>query len=77
MASETIHIDADVDIPQKMIPFMQPMRYKVAYGGRGSGKSWTVARLLIVKALEKSTRILAYSAPERCKTPFKNLSTTC
>ena len=58
MASNTIHIDADVDIPQKMIPFMQPMRYKVAFGGRGSGKSWTVARLLIIKAIEKQTRIL-------------------
>lgn len=28
-------------------PFIQPHRYKVAYGGRGSGKSWSIARLLI------------------------------
>lgn len=28
-------------------PFIRPARYKVAYGGRGSGKSWAIARLLI------------------------------
>jgi len=28
-------------------PFIEPHRYKVAYGGRGSAKSWTIARLLI------------------------------
>jgi phage terminase large subunit len=28
-------------------PFITPHRYKVAKGGRGSGKSWTIARLLI------------------------------
>jgi phage terminase large subunit len=34
-------------------------RYKVLYGGRGSGKSWSAARILVaVKALEKRRRIL-------------------
>ncbi|PHM63970.1 terminase [Xenorhabdus stockiae] len=28
-------------------PFISPARYKIAYGGRGSGKSWSIARLLI------------------------------
>ncbi|MFP1767269.1 PBSX family phage terminase large subunit [Lonsdalea quercina] len=28
-------------------PFIKPHRYKVAKGGRGSGKSWTIARLLV------------------------------
>ncbi|EAB1499788.1 PBSX family phage terminase large subunit [Salmonella enterica] len=28
-------------------PFITPSRYKIAYGGRGSGKSWTFARLLV------------------------------
>ena len=27
--------------------FNQPCRYKIAYGGRGSGKSWGIARLLL------------------------------
>ena len=39
-------------------PFLDPHRYKVAYGGRGSSKSWGVARLLILKAYTKRERIL-------------------
>lgn len=35
-----------------------PARYKVWYGGRGSGKSWSVARLLILLAYTKPVRIL-------------------
>lgn len=33
-------------------------RYRVAYGGRSSGKSWTAAQALIVRALQKKIRIL-------------------
>ncbi|KKK63324.1 hypothetical protein LCGC14_2995430, partial [marine sediment metagenome] len=36
----------------------QPARYKVAYGGRGSAKSWSFARALIIKSLERPLRIL-------------------
>ena len=36
----------------------EPARYKVAYGGRGSGKSWTFARILLIKGTEKKLRIL-------------------
>lgn len=45
-------------ITKKFKPFMKPTRYKVAYGGRGSGKSWTIAQILIKKAWEKPVRIL-------------------
>jgi len=33
-------------------------RYKVYYGGRGSGKSWQIARYVIFKMLTKKTRVL-------------------
>ena len=33
-------------------------RFLVAYGGRGSGKSWAIAQLLIIQAYSKKTRIL-------------------
>ncbi len=33
-------------------------RYKIAYGGRGSSKSWTLARILLLKAMQKPLRIL-------------------
>jgi phage terminase large subunit len=34
------------------------IRYKVTYGGRGSSKSWTIARILLLKAMQKPMRIL-------------------
>lgn len=36
-----------LQIPAKFEGFCRPHRYKGAYGGRGSGKSWTVASLLV------------------------------
>jgi len=33
-------------------------RYKVVYGGRGSGKSWTVARMLLLLGRDEPLRIL-------------------
>jgi phage terminase large subunit len=51
-------VNLDFDIPDALIPFMSPMRYKTAYGGRGSGKSWTIARLLLSRALQSKIRIL-------------------
>lgn len=38
--------------------FQQPSRYKVAWGGRGSSKSWTFARMLLLLADSKPLRIL-------------------
>ena len=35
-----------------------PKRYKVLHGGRGSGKSWSVARALIVLASTRTLRVL-------------------
>jgi len=32
--------------------FGEPHRYKIAYGGRGSGKSWTIATLLVLESLQ-------------------------
>lgn len=47
-----------VKLLQTLKPFTEPKRYKVAYGGRGSGKSWTVSRLLLLKASSTPIRIL-------------------
>lgn len=47
-----------VDFPDKFKPFFQPRRYKVAYGGRGSGKSWSIARALLILAASKPLRVL-------------------
>lgn len=39
-------------------PLFQPARYKVFYGGRGSGKSWAYAQALILMAMQKPLRVL-------------------
>jgi PBSX family phage terminase large subunit len=48
----------NVDLIPKMAPFAQPARHKVAHGGRGGGKSQTVATLLVLKGCEKPIRWL-------------------
>lgn len=47
-----------VTLNKKLKPFIQPQRYKVAYGGRGSSKSWTLARILLIKASQSNIRVL-------------------
>ena len=44
--------------PDKLDFLFEPHRYKVAYGGRGSGKSWSMARALLIKAASEPTRVL-------------------
>ena len=47
------------ELPEKLLFLLtEKARYKVAYGGRGSGKSWTVARCLLLLALKSRVRIL-------------------
>ena len=40
------------------MPIFKPKRVKVLYGGRGSGKSWTIARTLIAMCAERPLRVL-------------------
>ncbi len=44
--------------PSKLKWLFEPHRFKVAYGGRGSGKSWNFARALLIKGTEHPMRIL-------------------
>lgn len=44
--------------PKKLQFLFKPARYKVARGGRGSGKSWGYARALLILAANKPTRVL-------------------
>jgi phage terminase large subunit len=44
--------------PSKLDFLFEPHRYKVAYGGRGSGKSWGFARALLTLGANKPMRIL-------------------
>lgn len=48
----------EAEFPDKLDFLFEPSRYKVCYGGRGSGKSWGYARALLLLAVSKPTRIL-------------------
>jgi phage terminase large subunit len=56
---------ANLQIAEPLQPILNPKRYKVLYGGRGGGKSWTVAGVLLLQGLGKPLRIL-------CAREFQN-----
>ena len=48
-----------VDLPKKASDtLVPPSRFKVLYGGRDSAKSWSIARMLLVRGRAKKERIL-------------------
>jgi len=48
----------DLEFPEKLGFLFEPSRYKVLYGGRGSGKSWGVARALLTIGIHRPIRVL-------------------
>lgn len=48
----------NANFPIKLEFLFEPHRYKCAFGGRGSGKSWGFARALILQAANRPLRIL-------------------
>lgn len=48
----------NAEFPEKLRFLFAPMRYKVAYGGRGSAKSWSFARALLIQAAASPLRVL-------------------
>lgn len=47
-----------LQIPEKFQPFVEPHRYKIAYGGRGGAKSWSIADILIAMSTDRPLRVL-------------------
>ena len=47
-----------LELPAKLEPIWLPKRYKVMHGGRGGGKSWAVAVVLLVLAANRPLRVL-------------------
>jgi phage terminase large subunit len=46
------------EFPAKLRVLFQPFRYKVLLGGRGSGKSWGIARALLIMGAQRPLRVL-------------------
>jgi len=51
-------IEVVARFPKAFKPLDDPYRYKMIWGGRGKGASWTVARKLLIRGTEKPLRIL-------------------
>lgn len=49
---------SQVKLPEKVKFLFQPKRYKALWGGRGSAKSHSVAKVLLIKGTESPLRIL-------------------
>jgi phage terminase large subunit len=53
------------EFPAPLQCLFEPKRYKVLYGGRGAGRSWGVARALLLLGIKSSIRVL-------CAREFQN-----
>ena len=55
------------EFPAKLRCLFDPpfARYRVLYGGRGSGKSWGIARALLIKAAQRPLRVLCAREVQR------------
>lgn len=53
------------EFPAKLRFLFEPHRYKVAHGGRGSAKSWSFARALLIQGAQRPSRVL-------CAREFQN-----
>jgi phage terminase large subunit len=45
-------MNREIEIPAVFQDLFRPYRFKIFYGGRGSGKSWSIAQALILKSLQ-------------------------
>ena len=55
----------EIEFPAKLRFLFEPSRYKVAWGGRGSAKSWSFARALLVLGTIRPLRILCARQVQR------------
>ena len=55
----------EIEFPKVFQPLFKPKRYKILYGGRGSAKSWSVARALLIQGTEEPLRILCAREVQR------------
>lgn len=54
-----------INLPEWSQFLNSPSRYKVAYGGRGSGKSWAFAMMLLLQGIKSPQRVLCAREVQR------------
>ena len=58
-ASSRLQRNLEIELPQAFRELFRPARYKAFYGGRGSGKSHSIATALVLLASQRPLRVLA------------------
>lgn len=48
----------DIDLPRAYRGLLDPHPYKIFHGGRGAGKSWAFADVLLLKGIQSAERVL-------------------
>lgn len=56
--SAMLRPQVELQIPVKLLPVLKPKRFKVMHGGRGGGKSHTVAQVLLMFSMQRKLRVL-------------------
>ena len=56
---------AELEIPEKLEGLLTPNRYKIMHGGRGGGKSYSVAGVLLLSGTSNTLRILCAREVQR------------
>ena len=49
---------SNLTFPEKLQPIFKPRRYKIMHGGRGGGKSWSIALYFIIMGTQRPIRVL-------------------
>lgn len=59
-------MDIYAEFPKKLLPgLFEHHRYKILHGGRGGGKSWAIARALLILGMKRKLRILCARETQR------------
>lgn len=58
-------LEINAGLPYYTVEMFRPHRYKVLWGGRGAGRSWSIARILLVMAMGKPIRVLCAREMQR------------
>ena len=49
----------EMQIPQALVPLLAPKKFKAVYGGRGGGKSVTIADILLMRVMTEGIKVSA------------------
>jgi phage terminase large subunit-like protein len=58
LAANPLAPQVALNLPAKLLPILEPRRFKIMHGGRGGAKSHTVAQVLLMLSMQRKLRIL-------------------